>query len=539
PGQSATASATYVVQQTDIDAGTVHNSATVTAEVPPGCDCEPPVDGDETNVPTEGTPGLDLDKSSNVQIGDTVGVGDTITYTYVITNTGNVAITDATVTDAMPGLNWVTGPNLGTIAVGGSATGTATYAVTQADVDAGFVHNAATADGECGQDCDVPSGGDEVTVTTDPPAPSIDVAKSSDPTGGVHLGDTITYTFTATNTGNVTLSNVTVNDPLPGLSAISPASVATLAPGATTTFTATYVVSASDIARGFVHNSATITSTPPESCAQCPPTTDTDEHDVPSSGHPGVVVDKEAEVNGKVTLGQTITYSFEVFNTGDVNLRDIVVTDAMAGLSAVNCPGTSLLVGGSMTCSATYVVTQADIDRGRIENDASVTAVPVDGSPSVTDGDDETTPTEPQIPGLELDKTSSTQGPVAVGDVITYTFRAQNTGNVSLTNVTIVDNMGGLNWVTGPALGTLIPGQIATGSATYTVTQADVDAGQVHNSATVKGEAPETCVDCPDPSDPDEVTVVTEDPEPALELDKTASTEGPVAPGDTITYTFT
>ena len=49
-------------------------------------------------------------------------------------------------------------------------------------------------------------------------------------------GDTIAYTFVVTNTGNVTLDSVAVDDPLVG--AVS-CPVTTLAPGASTTCTAT------------------------------------------------------------------------------------------------------------------------------------------------------------------------------------------------------------------------------------------------------------------------------------------------------------
>uniref|UniRef100_UPI00349EA01B DUF7507 domain-containing protein n=1 Tax=Leadbetterella sp. DM7 TaxID=3235085 RepID=UPI00349EA01B len=71
--------------------------------------------------------------------------------------------------------------------------------------------------------------------------PSIDLVKTA--SAGPHaVGSVITYSFKVKNTGNVTLTNVTVTDPLPGLSAIAPASVASLEPGAETTFTATYTV---------------------------------------------------------------------------------------------------------------------------------------------------------------------------------------------------------------------------------------------------------------------------------------------------------
>ena len=65
------------------------------------------------------------------------------------------------------------------------------------------------------------------------------------------------------NTGNVTLSDVVVNHPLPGLSAITPASVATLGVGDSTVFTATYIVTEADVDAGEVANAAIATANDP------------------------------------------------------------------------------------------------------------------------------------------------------------------------------------------------------------------------------------------------------------------------------------
>ncbi|MCF7569632.1 gliding motility-associated C-terminal domain-containing protein [Sabulilitoribacter arenilitoris] len=94
-----------------------------------------------------------------------------------------------------------------------------------------------------------------------------------------------------------------------------------------------------------------------------------------------------------------------------------------------------------------------------------------------------------------------------LGDSITYNFTVANTGNLTLTDVEITDPLLG----SAPILvtpSTLMLGDIGTASADYMITQADIDAGEVTNQATVRGEAPGG-----DPNDPtDDVTDTSDDP---------------------------
>ena len=69
-----------------------------------------------------------------------------ITYSYLVTNTGNVTLTSIGVTDPMPGLSAVSCPDP-TLAPAAAETCTATYTTTQADVDAGGITNTGTATG--------------------------------------------------------------------------------------------------------------------------------------------------------------------------------------------------------------------------------------------------------------------------------------------------------------------------------------------------------------------------------------------------------
>ena len=192
------------------------------------------------------------------------------------------------------------------------------------------------------------------------------------------LGDTLTYSFVATNDGTVTLTNVSVTDPLPGLSALTcvPVAGSSLAPTETMTCSATYSVTQADVDNGQVDNTATATGTPPTG----PPVTIDDPETVPVEQDPSIALAKSLSSNadedgsGTVTLGDTLTYSFVVTNDGTVTLSNVSVTDPLPGLSGLTCvpvAGSSLAPTETMTCSATYVVTQADVDNGQVDNTAT------------------------------------------------------------------------------------------------------------------------------------------------------------------------
>ena len=89
--------------------------------------------------------------------------------------------------------------------------------------------------------------------------PKISVTKSATPATYSNVGVTITYNYTVTNTGNVTLSGVSLSDDK--LGAIAGCAATTLAAGGSTTCSATYTTTQSDIDAGSITNVATATGT--------------------------------------------------------------------------------------------------------------------------------------------------------------------------------------------------------------------------------------------------------------------------------------
>ena len=166
-----------------------------------------------------------------------------------------------------------------------NTTFTATYTITQADADQGAVYNLALVEGtdSAGNTINVESQDPTPIGTNDPfyeptcprctvtvlvQNPSIALIKTAtfndtNNNGIAEIGETITYNFRVTNTGNVTLTNVNINDPLPGI--VMTGGPITLNSGEvdTTSFEGNYVITQADIIAESVTNQATVFGTSP------------------------------------------------------------------------------------------------------------------------------------------------------------------------------------------------------------------------------------------------------------------------------------
>ncbi|SEE86308.1 LPXTG-motif cell wall anchor domain-containing protein [Ruania alba] len=446
---------------------------------------------------SEGACAIGLEKSAEVVDANDDGVvgnaGDEIAYTYVSTNTGSSSLFDVTVSEdaaAFTGNGELPTP---VHASGGSdldgeadgldlspeesATWTATYTIVPADIDQGQIENQAITSGDT-------SAGDPVTDTSDDPAdptdvdpnddgdpddptvvplappPAISLEKSGDVSDsnrdgvGGSAGDEIVYTYVATNTGPVTVYDVTVSEdeasftgsgplPVPAYSAggtdiDGEADDMDLAPGESVTWTATYIVTEADVdsLQATITNQATAvgtdagdvpvsdTSDDPqdttdmtEGCAAGADACDPTKVEI---GHPsgelsleksGVLVD--ANGDGVVgNAGDQIAYTHLVTNTGVETVYDVWVgeiVDTFTGNGA-RTPTMRYDSGGSdldghrddpdldpgdtLTWTGLYTLVQADVDQGQVLNQSLVEGVDLNSQLVYDTSDDPTDPTD-------------------------------------------------------------------------------------------------------------------------------------------------
>ena len=187
----------------------------------------------------------------------------------------------------------------------------------------------------------------------------------------------------------------------------------------------------------------------------------------------------DTDTDGEVNLGDTLRYTAVATNTGNVPLENVKVKDALINTSGTDCA--SLPIGATCTSTVTYTIVQSDVDAGSVANTATATA---DG---VADKTVTRETAVDQVEDLGLEKTTTADGFEGTGESIPYSYKATNTGTVTLSGTLEVDDdkIASAN-ITCPAVpgGGLAPGAFLTCTGSYTTTQDDVDAGKVTNEAT-------------------------------------------------------
>lgn len=191
--------------------------------------------------------------------------------------------------------------------------------------------------------------------------------------------------------------------------------------------------------------------------------------------------------------GDEVEFTFDIENIGNVTLSTVELADHLPGVSDIVYAGgtDSLAPGATLQATATYALSQADIDAGEVENTATLTAAPARGTMDPVDA--EAVVPLASAPGLVVTKSaalddSNGDGKANPGEKVRYSFELENTGNVMLAKVTVDDPK-----VVGIAVtDALAPGQIVTVAADpYTVTDSDAAAGTVENTATAFAASPD------------------------------------------------
>ena len=334
------------------------------------------------------TPAFSVAKNPATQ---TVALNGDAIFTVTITNTGETVLTNLTITDSQATCDITSIASLG---IGASQDATCTTTGVTADftniVDV-------TAEDPLGA---VLFGSDSADVTVLVPGVSI----TKDPAVQyVVLGGTATFNITVTNTGALDLTNVGVAD--------------ALAPGCDNFFalipvggTETYSCTQSPVTGDYL-NQADVEAT--DTAGN--PVSDTDTASVDMI-QPAIDIQKSPDPT-YARAGDTVTFTIDVTNVGDVGLTNVVVSDPLTA----SCDNTfaSLAVGGteSYTCTMTAA---ADFT-----NVIGVVADEPSGG-TVTAGD--SADLDVIAPGILVTKSPATQEVIVNGDATFTDLRGEHGG---------------------------------------------------------------------------------------------------------------
>ncbi|WP_139068322.1 DUF7507 domain-containing protein, partial [Flavobacterium glycines] len=247
-------------------------------------------------------------------------IGDIIVYEFEVKNIGNVTLTNVTITDNKA--NVIGGP-IATLAPGASdkTTFSGVHTITQDDINKGYYYNLALTNAKDPENVTVTDTSSDptpcttcpkdpvctdCTITVLPQTPGLVLDKtatviSHDTSSDVYsfVGDVINYTILVTNTGNVTINNIVVKDPLTGLDTTS--EPFSLDPGKSKEFTQSYTITLNDLKVDSITNIATASGSTP--------------NNTPIQAEDSVIVEKA----GVLGCGTILVHNAFTPNNDDIN----------------------------------------------------------------------------------------------------------------------------------------------------------------------------------------------------------------------------
>ncbi|MBK7317442.1 LysM domain-containing protein [Candidatus Villigracilis affinis] len=480
PGETVVCTSSYTITQADLDRGSVTTTAMATVNN---------VNSNQatTTVATVPPVILKLTKTANPTTYDRAG--QTITYTYVITNVGAATLGPAqfTVTDTGIPTPINCGEATATLASNATVTCSATYTTTQADMGAASLSTNATAAG--GGAPTSPPVGATVTKSATTVTPS---ASSSSHT--VIEGEWIWQIARCygVDPNKLAADN---KDKIPDPSKIKPGVVLTVNnPGGYSKFYGppciTFVshtlqagdtwatlgqkYSADPTVLQLANATTSLTSTGSVIKLRIPnysagtvtiPPTQTKALTLTITANP-LTYDQAAQVI-------TFTYIIKNSGTGNLGPAQFTVSGGLLGATPLNCgdAAASIAPGATITCTSAYTITQGDLTLNSISHQATASGGGAGPSQAASVTINKVTKL------LTLTIAANPLTYTQAGQIITFTYAIKNSGSVNLgpSQFTITGGLHGATPINcGDATATILPGATLTCSASYTITDADL-----------------------------------------------------------------
>ncbi len=471
PGANAIINAEYAVTQSDLTSGKLVNMAVVAGYNPAG----QLVRSVSNELTLTANVAERLTVSKVAQETSYAKPGDLIHYTLTVKNHSNVSVSNIMV--AVPDAAITGKSTISVLAPSASATLSAVHTVTQDDLDAGLINNAASITGTYPDGKAYTEQSNAVTVYG-MKNPMLTAQIVTAQTSFLTVGELINYTIEIKNTGNQSMTDVMILGQ-GGLNIVG-GSVNTLAPGKTAELSAVYTVTANDLDAGVIVKSVNVNGKDPDNRILRVPS---NEATVAGVQNPELTTTAMASENTYSQVGEIIHYTIQVKNTGNVSIISTAVTDPNAVIVTVR-PITILYPGEVVMVAATHLVTQADLNAGKIVSQAKAAGFDQNGN-TIEKSANKVTVFGTQVADMVISNDVSRGSFKKTGDVIDYTIQVKNSGNITIYNLNVTDPSTMINLE--QPVKQLLPGETTTVTGSHVVSQSDLDAGKVISAAKAGG----------------------------------------------------